>query len=211
MRAVKILVADDEPISRRLLETHLARWGYEVVGATDGAEACRVLERDDAPPLAIIDWMMPELDGLEVCRKIRAVPRNPATYIILLTVRDSGGDVVQGLDAGADDYVTKPFDREELRARVQVGVRVVALQTKLTERLADLEDALANLKRLQGLLPICSYCKKIRNDRNYWQQVETYISERSEAQFSHGICPDCYQKFVKPELGKSSPINRTRR
>jgi hypothetical protein len=98
--------------------------------------------------------------------------------------------------------VTKPFNREELRARVQGGARVVELQRSLAERVEELEQALARVKQLQGLLPICSYCKKIRDDRNYWQQVEAYIGEHSEAVFSHGICPDCFDKFVKPELNK---------
>jgi len=126
----------------------------------------------------------------------------PATYIILLTARDDGPDLVRGLEAGADDYITKPFNRKELRARIRVGLRVVRLQQILADRVRELAEALTRVKRLQGLLPICSYCKKIRNDRNYWEKVETYISEHSEAQFSHGICPDCFERVVKPEVHK---------
>jgi response regulator RpfG family c-di-GMP phosphodiesterase len=118
----------------------------------------------------------------------------------LLTARASREDKIQGLQAGADDYITKPFDPQELRARVQVGIRVLELQGALAQRVRELEEALSRVKQLQGLLPICSYCKKIRNDRNYWQQVEGYITEHSEAQFSHGICPDCYAQYVRPEL-----------
>jgi response regulator RpfG family c-di-GMP phosphodiesterase len=114
---------------------------------------------------------------------------------VLLTALRSGADVVSGLDAGADDYVTKPFDLEELRARIHVGVRVITLQDKLAQRVAELQAALANVKQLHGLLPICSYCKRIRGDDQYWQQVESYIAARSDAQFSHGICPACYQKL----------------
>jgi sigma-B regulation protein RsbU (phosphoserine phosphatase) len=131
---------------------------------------------------------------------MRAEPHVRPAYIILLTARTGRENLIQGLDAGADDYVTKPFDFDELRARVQVGVRVVELQNALSERVRELEEALSRVKQLQGLLPICSYCKKIRDDRNYWQQVEGYISEHSEAQFSHGICPECFEKYVKPEL-----------
>ena len=105
-----------------------------------------------------------------------------------------------GLDAGADDYLAKPFDRNELRARVQVGVRVVELQRHLAEHIKELETALSQVKQLQGILPICSYCKKIRDDQNYWQRVESYISDHSEAEFSHSICPSCYEDVVKPEL-----------
>ena len=109
-------------------------------------------------------------------------------------------DVVKGLEAGADDYMIKPFDAEELRARVRVGFRVLDLQEKLTHRVDELEQALGQIKQLQGLLPICSYCKKIRDDGNYWQQVEEYIGSHSEVKFSHGICPACYEKEMIPQL-----------
>lgn len=199
---MRILIAEDDVVSRRMLEATLQKWGYEVVAVADGLAASQALEGEDPPHLAILDWMMPDMDGIEVCRKVRELSRAPQTYLILLTARGSSEDVVRGLEAGANDYVTKPFDREELRARVQVGMRVVELQANLAERVLELEEALARVKQLQGLLPICSYCKKIRDDRNYWRQVESYVSEHSEAVFSHGICPECYDKFVKPELEK---------
>ena len=199
---MKILIAEDDLVSRRMLEATLQKWGYELVAVTDGLAAWQALQGENPPLLAILDWMMPDMDGIEVCRKVRELSRAPQTYLILLTARGSSEDVVRGLEAGANDYVTKPFDREELRARVQVGMRVVELQANLAERVLELEEALARVKQLQGLLPICSYCKKIRDDRNYWQQVESYISGHSGAIFSHGICPECYDKFVKPELEK---------
>jgi CheY-like chemotaxis protein len=199
---MKILVAEDDAVSRRALEATLRKWGYEVVVAADGTAAWQAFQTEHVPDLVILDWMMPGLDGLEVCRKIRARSQALPTYIILLTMRGSREDVVCGLEAGADDYVTKPFDHKELHARLRVGQRLLELQRSLADRVRELEDALARVKHLQGLLPICSYCKKIRNDRNYWQQVEGYISEHSEAQFSHGICPECYARIVKPELGK---------
>jgi sigma-B regulation protein RsbU (phosphoserine phosphatase) len=202
---VRVLLAEDDAISRRLLETLLSRWGYEVTVACDGDEAWRYLQREDAPHLAILDWMMPGMGGLEICRKVREVGHPSPVYLILLTARAGSEDVVEGLETGANDYVTKPFNREELRARVRVGVRVVDLQASLAERVRELEQAMARVKQLQGLLPICSYCKKIRADRNYWQQVESYISEHSEAVFSHGICPECFEKYVAPELEKFEP------
>lgn len=199
---MKILIAEDDVVSRRVLEAMCQSWGYEVTAVGDGAEACKELESDDSPPLAILDWMMPEMDGLEVLRRARLRKPEKPSYIILLTARGKKDDIVKGLQAEADDYVVKPFDYHELRARVQVGMRVIRLQTALSERVMELENALTRVKSLQGLLPMCSYCKRIRNDRNYWQQVESYISEHSEAEFTHGVCPHCYETIVKPELAQ---------
>jgi DNA-binding response OmpR family regulator len=176
----------------------LQKWDFELTVAGDGAEAWEVLSGADAPPVAILDWMMPYLDGVEVCRRARQLSVTCPTYIILLTARGNKEDVVAGLDAGADDYLTKPFDKAELRSRVQVGVRFAKLQVKLAERIRELEEAVSQVRQLQGILPICSYCKKIRDDRNYWQKVENYISDHSEAQFSHSICPGCYAEVVEP-------------
>ncbi|MCD6336545.1 MAG: response regulator [Candidatus Latescibacterota bacterium] len=197
---MKILIAEDDMTSRRMLETRLVKWGYEVVATSDGNQAREALQGEDAPQLAILDWMMPGLDGVEVCRRVRELEGESHIYIILLTAKDRKEDLVAGLDAGADDYLTKPFKREEMRARLQVGIRTVDLQNRLAEHIKSLEDALSQIKQLQGMLPICAYCKKIRTDDNYWQQVEGYIMEHSEAEFSHSICPECYEKYVKPEL-----------
>ncbi len=199
---MKVLIVDDEPVVRRLLESSLKSWGYEVIAATDGEEAWAILQRDDAPSLAILDWTMPGLDGLEVCRRVRALSKPTKPYLIFVTARARTQDIVAGLGSGADDYIVKPFQREELRARVQVGVRMLELQAMLAERVRQLEEALTRVKQLQGLLPICSYCKKVRDDQNYWQQVETYIEGHSDAQFTHGICPECREKYVDPELAR---------
>ena len=201
---MKILIADDDPVSRSVLQITVANWGYDAVVTSDGPAALEALQADDAPPLAILDWMMPGMDGVDVCRKIREVSTGRPTYIILLTGRDRKQDLVEGLRAGADDYVTKPFNQEELQARLQVGVRVVELQRSLADRVRELEQALSQVNQLQGLLPICAYCKKIRDDKNYWQQVETYVAKRTEVKFSHGICPDCWKTVVEPELDEVS-------
>lgn len=197
---MRILIAEDEAVSRRLLQQTLQRWGFEAVVASDGLEAWELLSGVDAPQLAVLDWMMPGVDGLELCRRVRALDVQLPIYLMLLTSRSAREDIVTGLQAGADDYVVKPFHEAELRARVQVGVRVVQLQLSLADRVRDLEEALSRVKQLQGLLPICSYCKKIRDDRNYWQQVEQYVTDRTEARFTHGICPSCYERYIKPEL-----------
>jgi len=199
---MKILVAEDQVVSRHLLAASLRKWGYDVIAVENGNRAWEALQANDAPPLALLDWLMPGMDGIEICRQIRKNSQTRPTYLILLTARRGQEDKIHGLQSGADDYITKPFDHEELRARVQVGFRVLELQGALAQRVRELEEALSRVKMLQGLLPICSYCKKIRNDRNYWQQVEGYISDHSEAQFSHGICPDCYARFVQPELDR---------
>ncbi|MCZ6875997.1 MAG: response regulator transcription factor [bacterium] len=199
---MKILIADDDAVTRRTLEALMNKWGYTVLVCSDGAAAYEKLQAEEGPILAILDWMMPFLDGLQVCDKLKQTPRREPTYVILLTAKERGKDIVAGLQAGADDYVTKPFDREELLARVQVGIRVVDLQLNIAARVSELEDALVRVRQLGGLLPICSYCKKIRNDHNYWEQVESYITDHSDAQFSHSICPGCYDEHAKPELEK---------
>jgi len=196
---VKILIAEDDSVSRRLLEAALVKWGHEVVVTRDGEEAWQQLQLAGAAPLLILDWLMPKMDGVAVCRKARATPAFRATYMVLLTSRGNKEDVVKGLEAGADDYVTKPFDPEELRARVQVGCRMVELQSALADRVTELEDALSRVNQLHGLLPICCYCKKIRDDQNYWHRVESYITVHSDVRFSHGICPDCTEK-IKADL-----------
>ena len=197
---MRVLIAEDDAVSRRLLEATLAKWGYEVVVTTDGLQALEVLSQPDAPSLAILDWMMPGLDGAQVCVKARELAGERLLYMILLTAKGRKEDIVEGLTAGADDYVVKPFDRSELKARINAGERILRLQAELASRVKELELALTNVKLLQGLLPICCYCKKIRDDKNYWQQVDTYVADHSEAQFTHGICPDCRDKIVKPEL-----------
>jgi phosphoserine phosphatase RsbU/P len=197
---MKVLIAEDDSVTRKMVESILLNWGYDVVLACDGDEAWQALQHENAPNLAILDWIMPGMDGVELCRKIRETKSFHSLYIILLTVKGQKKDIVEGLRAGADDYITKPFDRDELRARVQAGIRILELQASLTSRVIELENAHANIKQLQVLLPICCYCKKIRDDHNYWKQVEEYIGQHLEVKFSHGICPECYEKVVKPEL-----------
>jgi DNA-binding response OmpR family regulator len=196
----RVLVADDDAVSRAVVAAMLRKNGYDAQLAHDGEQAWTMLQEPDPPALAVLDWMMPGLDGPEICRRLRALDTRLPTYVILLTSRDASADIVEGLRAGADDYVTKPPNQEELLARLNVGARVIGLQHQLADRVRRLEDALAKVKQLQGLLPICSYCKRIRDDQNYWQQVESYISVHSGVQFSHSYCPDCFDKHLKPQL-----------
>jgi diguanylate cyclase (GGDEF)-like protein len=132
------LIAEDDPVSRRVLETFLVRWGYEVVVAEDGIQALAILERQDFPRLAVLDWMMPGLEGTQVCERVRKVPNRAYVYILLLTARSQKEDILKGLDSGADDYLSKPFDAKELRARLHVGQRILSLQDHLIETREEL-------------------------------------------------------------------------
>lgn len=205
-KTMRILIAEDDLTSRSMLAAILVKQGYEVIEAIDGLSAMEVLHQPDPPKLAILDWLMPEMDGLEVIRRIRAMQTEHKPYLIMLTSMDSKIDIIAGLDAGANDYLTKPFDPDELRARIEVGRRLVELQGELIEsrallanKVAELSLALEHIKTLRGIVPICSNCKRIRNDEGYWQQVEVYVRNHTEAEFTHGICPDCVQELY-PEL-----------
>lgn len=191
----RILIAEDHHVSRHLLERNLMNWGFDVVTAEDGETALRILESEDAPPLAIIDWMMPKLDGIEVCTRVRQRTDRPYIYLVLLTARSQKDEIAAGLDAGADDYVIKPFDPDELRARLKVGQRVVTLERTLARQVNELQQALADVKNLKRLLPICMYCKSIRDDKDYWHQLESYIHTETGTDFSHSICPGCMAKL----------------
>jgi DNA-binding response OmpR family regulator len=199
---MKILIAEDNLASQLILKTAFDDLGHDLVVTGDGRAACEIMLKPDAPKLAILDWMMPGMDGVEVCRKIRETKFSDPAYLIILTVRDKTEDIVKGLKAGANDYIVKPYNIEELQVRVGVGCRVVEMQTIMAGQIKELQAAMAQIKTLQGILPICAYCKKIRDNKEYWQQVESYITTHSEAQFSHAICPDCYKKQIQPELDK---------
>jgi DNA-binding response OmpR family regulator len=190
---MRILVADDDDLVRSLLELTLKSWGYAIVSCRNGREALEQLQADDPPSLAILDWVMPELTGPEVCQALRGGhSTTQPIYVILLTANDHQSDIVLGLQSGADDYVVKPFHPVELRARLQAGLRVMNLQRVLCERVAELEAALGKVKQLQGLLPICCYCHRIRDGADYRHQVERYLSAHCDLKFSHDICPQCF-------------------
>jgi two-component system cell cycle response regulator len=147
---MKVLIAEDEVVSRRLLESSLRRWGYEVVVANDGSEASRILQSPDAPRLVILDWLMPGIDGTQLCQELRQTKQEPYTYILLLTGKRSKEDIIQGLEAGADDYVTKPFDAQELKVRLRTGKRILCLQEQIIHARDALRD-MATRDSLTGL------------------------------------------------------------
>lgn len=197
-----ILIAEDHHVSRHLLERNLSNWGFQVITAEDGEAALKVLDGDNPPPIALLDWMMPKMDGSQVCARVREKKDRPYIYLIMLTARSQKEDVANGLESGADDYVIKPFDADELRARLKVGERVVALERALAKKITDLQTALDDVKKLKELLPICMYCKSVRDDKDYWHQIEEYIHKETGTDFSHGICPKCMAK-ITAELEKS--------
>ena len=208
MSNLKILIAEDEPVTREKLTELLRGWGYEVEVAHDGSEAWQILQREDAPALVLADVQMPGMDGPELCRRARTDLNERGLYILLLTsVRLTKVDLVDGLLAGADDYLFKPFDHAELHARLKVGERVLNLQNKLRDRVKELEAATGQIHQLEGLLPICAWCKKIRDDRNYWHQVETYVAMHSAAEFTHSICPQCLD-LLKLEIKNQANVKK---
>ena len=177
---MKILIAEDDPVSVKILQFTLEQYGHEVVVATSGTEAW---EKFDADPVRVIvsDWMMPGLDGLQLCQQIRERPQTDYTYFILLTAINTGRDNLrQAMDAGIDDFLTKPLDREAILMRLRVAERILEFTTQI--------------RVLKELIPICMYCKRVRDDSNYWDQVETYIHHHTGSNFSHGICPHCLDK-----------------
>jgi DNA-binding response OmpR family regulator len=202
-----LLIAEDNEAARNLMTALAIQWGYTVTPVPDGTTAWKLLQQPRAPKLALLDWQMPGLDGLEVCRLVRQhFPQRP-TYLILITGRGTEADTVDALATGADEYLVKPVSPEELQARLHAGRRIVELEARLAGRVRQLETALAHVQQLQRLLPICAYCKKIRDDHNDWHQVEEYLSSRAGTQFSHTVCPDCYRSVAEPELSGPSTMD----
>jgi sigma-B regulation protein RsbU (phosphoserine phosphatase) len=190
---MRVLIADDDVVTSRRLRGLAESWGYEVVTASDGPSTLTALQDENAPRLVLLDWVMPGVDGVEVCQSIRRREDGQSTYIIMLTARSGHDDMVAGFAAGVDDFLVKPFDADELRSRLKAAARIVELQLRLAANVNELTTALASVKTLKGMLPICGYCKSIRDDSNYWHQVEEYVGQHADVAFSHGICPQCLE------------------
>ncbi len=189
----RVLLAEDENVTRRLLEAQMTRFGFEVISVADGLKAWDVLQSPESPSLVVLDWNMPGLDGPDVCRKLRESPRAGYAYMLLVTARNAKSDVVQGLSAGADDFISKPVDPDELHARLRTGERIVRLEQTLAAQVKELQAAAEHVRELQGMIPICMHCKRIRNETQIWEKVETYIEHRSGAKFSHALCAECLE------------------
>jgi len=189
-----VLIVDDTPRNINVLANVLSREGHLISAATSGKQAFTIIEKI-VPDLILLDIMMPEMDGFEVCRRLKASPKTSNIPIIFLTAKTESEDIVTGFEMGAVDYVTKPFTASVLVARVRTHLDLKMIQERQAKTITSLEEALAKVKLLSGLVPICAHCKKIRDDKGYWNQIEVYISEHSEADFSHGICPDCVHEL----------------
>ena len=190
---MKILAVEDDAVARAVLRQALRRLGHEAVEAADGDAAWELLQKNDTVRVVVSDWMMPNSDGLDLCRRIRGRLGAEYIYFILLTSRDATEEnQTAAADAGVDDFLTKPLDLPELWTRLRVAERILRYTTQV--------------RQLEEMLPICSYCKKIRDDQNYWQQLEGYISDRTGSDFSHSVCPDCYQRVVVPELAQMKAV-----
>jgi DNA-binding response OmpR family regulator len=182
---VKVLIIDDDPIARAVLEAELRALGHEPLAASGAAEAWPIVSSGGAR-VVVSDWMMPEVDGLEFCRRVRASGGEYVYFILLTQMTDSPENEQMAGEAGVDDFLNKPVSRHDLRLRLRVAERILEFTRKVEE--------------LESILPICGYCKKVRDDRNYWQKIEKYLSERTKTELSHSICPDCMQSIVNPQL-----------
>ncbi len=184
-KGLRLLTVEDDPVARAMISALLRAAGHDVTEASDGEDAWDLLAGVRFR-VVVSDWQMPRMDGLDLCRRIRAPGRTDYVYFILLTGRATRADYLEAMAAGVDDFLTKPVDAAELSARLVVAQRILGLHK--------------TVQQLEGLLPICSYCKRIRAGTEAWSSLETYIEQRSAAEFSHGICPDCYAKHIEPKV-----------
>lgn len=183
---MKILAVEDDPVARQVLVRALTNLGHEVHAVVDGHAALEYLETNPVR-LVVSDWIMPEVDGLELCRHIRDKLGADYVYFILLSSQDASSEnQIEAIDAGVDDFLQKPLALQEISMRLHVAERILRYATQV--------------RQLEAFLPMCGYCKKVRDDKNYWQQIESYINERTGTDFSHSVCPDCYKSVVMPEL-----------
>lgn len=196
---MKILIAEDDSVTRKLLEASLTKWGFEVISAADGNEALAILESDESINIAILDWMMPGREGVYICNQMQDKRNDRIIYIILLTARGGTADVVTGLASGAADYVVKPFKPAELRQRVLAGERIVHLEISLREKIDELQESLDKVNKLEKIIPICAWCKKVRSDDEYWENVETYLKQYTNTTVTHGVCPECREKILNSD------------
>lgn len=184
---MKILLAEDDAVAGGMLLAILSAQGHEVTLANDGTEAWAMWQLTQHR-VVVSDWLMPGIDGLELCRRVRSRPPGPYTYFVMQTIRSGLSSFLEAMQAGVDDFITKPIVPEELIARLDVAERILGLREELLT--------------LRGLLPICSYCRRMRDEHGAWMSLEQYVEARSAARFSHGVCPECYDKYLRAQVEK---------
>jgi len=202
----RVLVAEDDERSRNGLVRLLQRDGYEVTVANDGQAALHVLLAPNPPQIALLDWEMPRLDGIHVCWAVRSTPGNPYTYIIMVTAKADATDALAAFAAGVDDFLSKPIDSLQLLARLRCGERVLGLEQRSAERISQLKNASAEVRKLRSLLPICRYCKKVRDGADRWHEFEGFVHDNAGSEFSNVICPECLDKGFSRNLPEDAAV-----
>jgi CheY-like chemotaxis protein len=202
---VKVLIAEDDPIASRLMRAVLADCELEVIVAADGDEAVEMIEREN-PALILLDWNLPGRTGLEICQHVRQRNQRERPYIVMVTCRDADDDVVTAFAAGADDYVRKPIHPRQLLARLQAGMRLVLREHALVQEHAALQTALASLRDMPALVPICSCCRRVSDGEDAWLAADRYLALRAGVQFTHGLCPTCAPRFLEPKRRTGSGL-----
>ena len=182
---MKILTVEDNMVAAAVLDAALLKLGHEPCRAVDGLTAWRAFEINPVR-VVVSDWLMPGIDGLELCRRIRARGGEYTYFILLSAVESSTGNLELALEAGVDDFLHKPVKIDELKMRLHVAERILNYSTQV--------------QQLESFIPLCSYCKKVRDDKKYRSQIESYINTRTGSQFSHGVCPDCYDRVLVPQM-----------
>jgi sigma-B regulation protein RsbU (phosphoserine phosphatase) len=182
---VKVLAIEDQPVAALQLRAVLKSLGYDAELVTNGSDAWQAL-RQGGFRVVVSDWRMPGMDGLDLCRMVRSRGGDYVYYILISSTKITKESRAEALAAGVDDFLPKPVEPDELGMRLHVAERIINLS--------------AQVKQLESFIPICSHCKKIRDDRKYWQEIETYFAQQKGTRFSHGICPDCYQHVLAPQL-----------
>jgi DNA-binding response OmpR family regulator len=195
---MRVLIAEDDPLTLGLLTELVRKWDYATISVNNGDDALEKLGDDNEPLILLADWQIPGVHGDELCQLARTRLTDKPLHIILTTATQlTVESKVRALAAGADDYLLKPYDPRELLARLHVGERALGLQVELRKRVDELEAALIQVKRLEGLLPICGDCKRIRDHQDHWQTIENYLAARTDAKFTHSVCPICLEERMK--------------
>lgn len=203
----RVLVAEDDELARFALVALLRHHDYEVLAAADGRETLTHLAADAEPLLLLLDWEMPHRNGLQICQTLREMERSQRTHVIMLTARTEPGDVLRAFEAGADEFLTKPVDVAHLLARLRSGLRILQLEHRQAVRAAEFERTRQEVRELQRLLPICMYCKRVRDQREHWDEIESYLAASAGVRFSHGICPRCFDTVLADAM-PADPVRR---